>query len=386
MTTEYTIYLVNESASSQTFWCFLKRPEELASDPQVYANSSTNLTVGSFQPGINTFTIPVQYQVGAGASNKAVGLDIKVNSGVSNDADLGDTWEADYVTVPPKQGPTMQKLSSDPSKKSIAIASNAFDRGKNEGNQWFSNMSFGIETSQGFIGMTWSPSPQQTRTLTPKLKFYVAIGSYGNNTLADWTTVSNNAAEISVPGSFKYNETTVTYTSTGAWKVEPGKPSAMILTEGNVMNTLIQSHENMSKAHADLIAWAQHSSDNLALPATSDLALLGSSKQTDKIVKVNWSNAELDYSDNANVIITGTLTVATALTAAFAYFILSGVRFEINGDATGRTSFSFTYNGERSAQAIRDLVVAGANIALGGNQNALTGANGSRSNKALQQV
>src|SRR5262249_61371312 len=105
MTTQYTIYLVNESAVTQVFWCFLAQPQELASDPNVYANSSTSLAVGPFQPGYNTFTIPVQYIVGAGASNNAVGLNIQVTSSVQNNADLGQMWDANYATVPPNQGP-----------------------------------------------------------------------------------------------------------------------------------------------------------------------------------------------------------------------------------------------------------------------------------------
>jgi len=40
MATDYTIYLVNKSRNDQTFWCFLQRPDELAADPAVFANSS----------------------------------------------------------------------------------------------------------------------------------------------------------------------------------------------------------------------------------------------------------------------------------------------------------------------------------------------------------
>ncbi|WP_269459380.1 hypothetical protein [Candidatus Nitrosoglobus terrae] len=38
--TEYTIYLVNKNSSGKNFWLFLERPEELAADEKVFANSS----------------------------------------------------------------------------------------------------------------------------------------------------------------------------------------------------------------------------------------------------------------------------------------------------------------------------------------------------------
>jgi len=357
MSTQYTIHLVNQSASTQIFWCFLERPEELASNPNVFANSSTSLAVGSNQPGVNTFTIPVQYVVGAGASNNAVGLNIKIDSSITNNANLTDTWQATYATVPPNMGPTMKTIGTPSPTNTIAIMSNGFNQATNEANGWFSNMSFGIQTNQGFIGMTWSPSPQQTTTLTPKLKFYVAVGSYGDNTLADWTTVSNSSAEISVPGDFQYNATTVTYTPTGGWTVTPGAPPAPSPAR-NSIGSLIQSHQLMSKAHADLVSLAGLGSNNP--PILTDL-------QQDKVVKVVWHNSNLDDSKlrAGSIRLSGTLTVATALVAAFTYFVLSGVTFSINGSTAGATTFNFTYSGPLSAQAVQALFAAGSNITLG---------------------
>jgi len=354
---EYTIYLVNESSSRQTFWCFLEPPQELASDTAVFANSSAYLAVGSFQPGKHKFTIPVQYVVGAGATTEAVGLGVKISSIVINDANVTDTWEADYATVPPPQGPTMQKLSTPSPANTIAIKSNGFNQAENEANGWFSNMSFGIQTKQGFIGMTWSPNPRKTRTLTPKLKFYVAVGSYDSNDLANWTDISNDSSEaISVPSSFQLNKTTVTYTSTGGWIVTPGEPPAT----SDYIGSLIQSHLFISKAHADLVALAQLSPSYLTLLSSS------SKPQKDTVETVTW-NASSSYYSDADTELTflaGTITVTTALVAAFSVFVFSGMTFNIQGDAAGRISFNFTYTGDRSAQVVRDLLVAGANITL----------------------
>jgi hypothetical protein len=104
MTTPYTIYLVNNSSNTALFWCFLAPPVELAGDPNVFANSSTSLSVPPMSPATNTFTIPVQYVVGAGASNSAVGLNIRIDSNITLNTDLAQAWEANYATVPPNQG------------------------------------------------------------------------------------------------------------------------------------------------------------------------------------------------------------------------------------------------------------------------------------------
>lgn len=222
---QYTIYLVNQSADTQTFWCFLAPPQELESDPGVFANSSASMSVSPNFPGTNSFVIPAQYVVGAGASNQAVGLNVQVISDITPDANLTDTWDAAYANVPPNQGPT---LSMDPAKAGpgqIAITTNNFNQVNNENSGWFGSQSFGIRTEAGFIGMTWSPKPGQTRTLTPALTFYVAIGPFGRNALASWDTISNSAQSVSVPNDFANNVCTVTYTPDGSFNADPGPPS-----------------------------------------------------------------------------------------------------------------------------------------------------------------
>jgi hypothetical protein len=362
MTTQYTIYLVNNSATTQIFWCFLTRPVELASDPGVYANSSTSLAVASMAPGINTFTIPVQYIVGAGASNNAVGLNIKIDSIVTQDTDLGQMWDANYATVPPNMGPSLALDSASAPAGTIAIKSNAFNRGSNEANGWFSNMSYGVQTNQGFIGMSWSPSPQQTRTITPVLKFYVTTGSYGANSLASWTDVANDSAMISVPSSFQYNKTTVTYTDTGAWIVTPGAPSMLASADfggrGGVFS-LIQSHRLLSEAHAKLIGLARPAADCPALPEPQPNVADGT--QEDALVNVQW-DPRVTTSELGEIVLTGTLTVATALTAAFTVFVLGGVTFSITRAPVGGTTVKFSYSGTKSVEAVKALFAAGRGL------------------------
>lgn len=224
MATAYTIYLVNHSATTQEFWCFLARPPELASDPRVYANSSVSLVIPSNSPGINSVTVPVQYVVGAGASNHAVGLNVRIQSTVTQNASLSQRWQANYASVPPSMGPSLSLTPNAVGPNNIAITSNAFNQASNEANGWFSNMSYGIQTSMGFMGMTWSPSPNQTWTVTPKLSFYVTTGNFGSNALADWAQVMNDAASLRVPTDFQYGSCTVTLLAGGSWIVTPGKP------------------------------------------------------------------------------------------------------------------------------------------------------------------
>lgn len=231
MPSQYTIYLVNQSSSTQTFWCFLTRPAEIASDPNVFANSSASIAIDSNDPSTNYFVIPVQYSVGAGASNNAVGLDVQVTSTISQNSDLAQVWNADYANAPPKKGPKLNLASTSTGPNSIKLVTNSFNQEDNESLGWYSNQSFGIQTASGFMGMTWSRSPNQSRTLTPKLSFYISVGSFGSSTLADWTQVSNDSAQVSVPGSFTGGACTVTLLNNGKWKIAPGKPAQFALLE-----------------------------------------------------------------------------------------------------------------------------------------------------------
>lgn len=349
MATNYTIYLVNQSSSTQTFWCFLTRPAEIASDALVYANSSASLAIDSNDQSTNSFTIPVQYVVSAGASNNAVGLGVQINSTITQDSDLTEVWDASYANVPPNKGPKLVLDSvNSVGPNSLKLVTNAFDQANNESLGWFASQSFGIQTDAGFVGMTWSPSPNQNRTLTPKLNFYIAVGGFGESTLADWTQVSNESAAVNVPGSFSTGASTVTYLNNGKWKVTPGKPPKLAMLDNLAFLT--------SDEHNELAA----------------MAYLASGKaQSDVITAVSWPKSVVqaldDMEDVANTVLTGTITVGTALAASFAYFLISGVSFTITSTAQGNT-VTFTYSGPSSAQAIKDLVVAGATAVFGGSR------------------
>ncbi|WP_238542194.1 hypothetical protein [Sphingomonas sp. PAMC 26621] len=345
MATNYTIYLVNQSSTTQTFWCFLTPPAELAGDPNVFANSSASLAIPSNYPGTNSFTIPVQYSVGAGASNQAVGLDVEINSTISQQSSLTQVWDATYGTVPPKMGPNLTLSSSKVGANSLKIVTNAFPQDNNESKGWYANQSFGIESASGFMGMTWSPSPSQSRTLTPKLSFYVSIGSFGDSTLADWTQVSNEAALLTVPNSFKAGAATVTLLNDGTWSVTPGKPASLTLLDNL---SLVKS-----AAFQQLTALAYLSDGTL---------------QQDVVKSVFWptqlDGVELVDDGSGETILSGKMTVATALTAAFAFFVIASIKFTVNS-IVGGTTVNFTYDGPQTATTIKETVVAGATAVFG---------------------
>lgn len=344
--TVYKIYIVNQMPTAQTFWCFLAPPQELVNSPGVYANSSAFQMVPTNYQGVAYFGIPVQYVVGAGGSNEAVGLNVQIVSNVTCDASLQQQFDATYVTVDlpqqPPEGPTMSLSATGSPPNTIALASNAFNQATNEDQQWFSNMSFGIQTEAGFIGMTWSPTPQTTRTLTPTLTFYIATGSYNSNALASWDTISTNSIAITTPDSFLDLSCTVTLGANGAWSQAPGEPVTEALTSNLAWFR--------SDRHAELVALSYMTQGKI-LP--------------DTIKSVSW-DPMTTARDGEFIVLTGTLTVTAALVGAFTYFVLGGVNFSITNAQPGGTTYSFRYSGTKSAKAVMDLFKAGAQVFFGG--------------------
>ena len=348
MVDKYTIYVVNQSSATQTFWCFLSEPQGLTDDSGVFANSAASIAVQPNYQGLVSFVIPVQYVVGAGASNQAVGLNVEVISAISANANLGDVWQAVYaVTVPPNMGPDLTGPAQGAPAKSIEIVTNAFDRPGNEAAGWFSNQSFGILTEAGFMGMTWSPSPSIKRTITPKLSFYVAVGDFGSNSLADWNDVSVASQVATVPNDFSTNKATITYSPTGTWSIKPGAPSLSDLL-------------SVATAGRDV---ATSSDDDLVLAALTYLSL--NQDQTDEVLSVAWDAGTSTRSAGQDNHLSGTLTVKEALGAAFGLFLIAGVKFTIKGSSKGATAFKFSYTGPLGAKSVKALFTAGARIFLG---------------------
>ncbi len=222
-TTNYRIYLVNQGSSARNFWCFFQEPLGLPSSG-VFGNSDSVLSVPPNYPGLNYFTIPYQYVLGSGASNQPVGWHSQITTSYLEAVQLEQIWEVNYVTVPPRQGPSMRlKQGEKSAPNTVGAQVNSFDQVKNENESWYGNMSFGIQSGNGYIGVVWAPSPLDNFTITPKFAFYITTGDYTSNDLEDINSIANNSAKIGL-SDFQNLEVTVTLTSSGSWLVNPGKP------------------------------------------------------------------------------------------------------------------------------------------------------------------
>ena len=93
----------------------------------------------------------------------------------------------------------------------------------------------------------------------------------------------------------------------------------------------------------------------------------GADTQKDTILSVQWISTEEGVGEEALTFLTGTLSVSTALASAFTAFVLSGVEFKVTNAKKGKTTFSFSYSGPKSAQAVKELFKAGASILLSRN-------------------
>lgn len=249
MPTEYKINLYNLEGSAQKMWCFLSEPESNVS-AEVYANSNSFLTVPTYSGSQqNSFTIPLQYSVQVGASNNAVGLDIQIRSSVTENTDLGVEWLANYTQESgEKIPPTLTQGGTAPSNE-LAITTNSYNKSEEPLNSWYGSMTYGVETAEGFIGLTWSPDPARTYEIKPKVTFYVAIGSFQSNTLADINAISSTSAEITENAFDGNNECTVTRNPDGTWSVAPGNVRPTNFTELLLLN----SHLSLVAAHKELV-------------------------------------------------------------------------------------------------------------------------------------
>jgi hypothetical protein len=242
MPTNYTIYLVNNSVSTQTFWAFLA-PPVVTQSPTLFANSNTSLQIPGLSTNLNSFTIPVQYVVGAGASNNAVGLNTVITSNATRNTDLNQGWQVTYATVPPNAGPIMPATASGTSgPTSIGMTTNPFDQQINQANNWHENMTFGIRTSSGSMGVTWTPNPSTVYTITPTLTFYIAVGSFMSNQLASISAISTGTQALPTPSAFNaVGVCTVLYSSKGIFSTYAGPPAPdELLSNANAVSQFLE--------------------------------------------------------------------------------------------------------------------------------------------------
>ena len=339
----YTIYVVNKGGTTKDFWCFLSTPKMSVSS-QIFANSAANLAVDPNAQSTNSFTIPVQYSIGAGASNNAIGLGVKVKSNASADVELGDVWNAHYADAPPPKGPKLVQGDSGIT-KTIRVITSQFDQVANNKAKWHQSQSFGIETAQGFMGVTWEPDPDDDTTITPVMSFYIATGKFTRYALADMDTVSHSSAKIPLTAFSNANEAWVVLDGSGHWHVSDTDPS---LSLANQLDKMLESHQHLCATHAQLTQMLGGSTSAAAA-------------NEDQIESVKWGKVQAEADDEGGVItVTGTMVVAVAVTMTT--FVCSGTSFTATGSNDGGYTWSFIYTGQKTLETLKHILIEGAKI------------------------
>ncbi|OCA52954.1 hypothetical protein [Photorhabdus namnaonensis] len=252
MSAEYKIYIINQQDKKKKFWCFLSEPQSEVSD-KVFANSSTYMTLSKYEIGDeNAFIIPLEFKLKASSHNKVVGMSSKISTHSLKDIELGSIWKAEFDSSDEHINPYLSKLSEETEPNQVGIKINGFDLTEQEINQWYSCLTFGIKSGAGFIGYSWLPSPSDTYHIQPKIKFYVKTGEYIENQLIKMSDVSSDSAFITEENFDKRKECTVIYTTTGEWKVKPGKPS-QLLHDNSLVESLVSAHINLTASHSALV-------------------------------------------------------------------------------------------------------------------------------------
>ncbi|OWO82514.1 hypothetical protein B5C26_09020 [Photorhabdus luminescens] len=253
MSTEYKIYIINQQDKKRKFWCFLSEPQSEVSD-RVFANSSTYMTLSKHKIGDeNAFIIPLEFKLKASSHNKAVGISSKVSTHSLRDIELGSIWKAEFDSSDEHINPSLSKLSEKTEPNQVGIKINGFDLTEQEINQWYSCLTFGIKSGTGFIGYSWLPSPSDIYHIQPKIRFYIKTGEYIENQLIKMSDVSSNSAQITEENFDIRKECTVIYTTTGEWKVAPGKPPSLLLHDNSLVENLVSAHINLTASHATLV-------------------------------------------------------------------------------------------------------------------------------------
>lgn len=219
----YNIWVINNGAAVEIFWCFLQQPEGIAGS-KVYGNTDASISAIPNNPSYNSFSVPLQYSIGAGAGNQAVGLNVQINSSNLVNANINDSFSVNYANSPPNDEPSVFLDRTANCSGTIVLNTNNYDEVNNDNFEWYESMSFGIQSEEGFLGFTWKPSPGETTLITPIFSFYIATGLFNANELVDLDTISGSAAKIDL-SDFKDFNVTVTLNADGTtWTVTSGMP------------------------------------------------------------------------------------------------------------------------------------------------------------------
>lgn len=345
MSNTYVINLQNKMATQKTLWLFLQEPEVVVSS-EVFANSSTYLILPTYEKGDdNSFSVPLQYITRAGSETKAPAPNVLITSGTSKNTDLETAWEADYALK--NQQPLLKSSGTAPEQQ-VVITTNSFDPDKEKDNDWYHNLTFGVQTSTGFTGVTWSPEPGTDYHIKPKVRFYVAASSeFQSNELFSMSTVSSHSQEVTEDNFDSNLECTVILHADGSWEVQKGNLNKS--SAGDTELLLLQAHYNLTAAHADIVK-------NYGKPSVINCAGLPAGISADDEFRtsagIEITTENLRY-DGQNNFLKGIIKVTKSVTNDFAYIVVKNTYLNIKGKSkSGNTSWEFTYDGSKNAKEI----------------------------------
>ena len=377
MTTNYKINLINLMTEPQKMWAFLDKPDANITS-EIFANSETYLTVPVYTgTQRNSFTIPLQYVVKVGATNRAVGLETLILSQDADNTDLLEQWMVKYfLEQGERQGPTLGKISQDPPPASgtVEVTTNNYVKANEPLYKWWGNMTWGVESQNGFLGVTWSPQPGKKYGIKPKVKFYIATGEFKSNVLADINVVSAKSAVITEASFDGNQECTVTMGKDGRWSVTPGGPDVVeafirgeMAMRATLTGQLIEAHSHLCSAHDRLIAMVMQTTGYTIIgsggsPAAPQLGKGPEARESKGIKLKDTSASECDGDGDPMVLITGTITIATAIAAGFLYMWSAGIKLRVKYTSTDGLNVDFSYSGTESSQAVLDAFASGKEI------------------------
>ncbi|ETI62022.1 hypothetical protein D104_02220 [Marinomonas profundimaris] len=348
----YKIFIVNKTSSKKQFWAFLSEPEDTFSS-DLYLNSSAYITIKpNNTKQLNSFTIPLQYSTEAGCSNNAVGLNTVIESSITEKVDLTDGLTAAFTISDEHLGPDLSSPVSgtaDPGKVEVEV--DPFAQNDEEKYSWYPSLTFGVQSQQGFMGYSWSPEPGETYKIKPKVKFYIATGSWESNQLLDMSSISTDSAEVTENDFDTKLECTVTLEN-GEWTVTKGRP----LTVNDQLIQMIESHNYLSKSHAQLISLIAEAS------LITDLTVEDKEKSRSDGVEYPFKPKKQDKAlsqDVASPFIYGRIALSSAIGFGFTYMFASGTKFKLVKRNSG-TDFIIGYDGDKAAEQVRELLKVGA--------------------------
>lgn len=221
MTTTYTFNLRNLQQDSVKMWLFLAAPEFSEDPGKVYQNSTTFLSVPLYDPNdTQIFKANVQYLLQATQQSEPIKVGNQVISGAKQEADLNKGYIATYSSeLGGAPNIATGRTERPPESTNMVVETNPFTPVQD----YYNALTFGLITNQGMTGVTWVPKPNLDYEITPTLTFYIAVGGYQKFKLAkiDATSVDNAVIESGPGGNFdQFNNTWVTYTTSGEWTLD----------------------------------------------------------------------------------------------------------------------------------------------------------------------